>query len=337
MAGSTSNFNNSSGTNVLATVATNNGTLSVAARTLPVTPFGGTLTNNGRITARVGGTIAVTGGFAQTAGGTVKFELGGLTPGQFGRLTATTRAVLAGNGEAAFVSPPYTPVLGDSVAVITAPLVSVTFTAVCTDQQASNLGVVPVRTTSALSYVVSPAGNSPVLVVTQPENAAACPAGVTLSVEALGGELAYRWQRETAPNVYANLTDGTLPSGAVIVGADTDRLTLFNATPAEGGRYRVFMTNSCSVAASNTVTLTIPQRCSLADIVGSNGGPNQVCGDSIVDGADFIGFINSFSVGDPAIDPLADVAGGGNDGLQPDGITDGNDFIAFINAFAAGC
>jgi len=34
---------------------------------------------------------------------------------------------------------------------------------------------------------------------------------------------------------------------------------------------------------------------------------------------------------------LADVAGAGIDGLSPDGIIDGNDFIAFINAFAAGC
>ena len=51
--------------------------------------------------------------------------------------------------------------------------------------------------------------------------------------------------------------------------------------------------------------------------------------DGTVDGSDFTSFINSFGVGDPAVDPVADV--------NLDGTVDGNDFIAFINAFAAGC
>ena len=60
-------------------------------------------------------------------------------------------------------------------------------------------------------------------------------------------------------------------------------------------------------------------RCSIAD----------VNADGAVDGSDFIAFINSFSTGSVALDPVADVV--------PDSIIDGNDFIAFINAFAAGC
>lgn len=75
--------------------------------------------------------------------------------------------------------------------------------------------------------------------------------------------------------------------------------------------------------------------CSLADVAGS--GANGQSPDGIVDGADFIAFINSFAVGDPAIDSTADVAGSGPSNDQPDGIIDGTDFIAFINAFAAGC
>ena len=78
-----------------------------------------------------------------------------------------------------------------------------------------------------------------------------------------------------------------------------------------------------------------PVACSLADIAG--GGPGGLTPDGIVDGADFVSFINSFGVGDPTVDSLADVAGGGANGLSPDGIIDGSDFIAFINAFAAGC
>ncbi len=73
----------------------------------------------------------------------------------------------------------------------------------------------------------------------------------------------------------------------------------------------------------------------LADIAGS--GPLGRDPDGVVDGADFVAFINSYGVADPAIDPLADVAGSGPIGLTPDGIIDGTDFIAFINAFAAGC
>ena len=68
-------------------------------------------------------------------------------------------------------------------------------------------------------------------------------------------------------------------------------------------------------------------------IAGSIGGV-PVCGadvnaDGVVDGNDFVAFINSFSVGDVSIDPVADV--------NLDNIIDGNDFVEFINAFGAGC
>jgi hypothetical protein len=63
----------------------------------------------------------------------------------------------------------------------------------------------------------------------------------------------------------------------------------------------------------------------------------DVTGDGTVDGSDFIAFINSFGIGDPTVDPAADVAGAGADGNSPDGTIDGSDFIAFINAFAIGC
>jgi hypothetical protein len=73
----------------------------------------------------------------------------------------------------------------------------------------------------------------------------------------------------------------------------------------------------------------------LADIAGS--GPLGLDPDGVIDGTDFVAFINSYGVADPSIDPLADIAGAGPIGLLPDGIIDGTDFIAFINAFAAGC
>jgi hypothetical protein len=69
----------------------------------------------------------------------------------------------------------------------------------------------------------------------------------------------------------------------------------------------------------------------------AGGGADGLSPDGTIDGTDFIAFINSFGIGDATVDPLADVAGAGDDGLQPDGTIDGSDFIAFINAFAAGC
>jgi hypothetical protein len=78
----------------------------------------------------------------------------------------------------------------------------------------------------------------------------------------------------------------------------------------------------------------VSQPC-LADIAGAGSTGSEP--DGVVDGGDFIAFINSFGIGDPAIDRLADLAGAGANNDDPDGIIDGTDFIAFINAFAAGC
>jgi hypothetical protein len=57
--------------------------------------------------------------------------------------------------------------------------------------------------------------------------------------------------------------------------------------------------------------------------------PADVTGDRTVDGADFVAFVNSFSLGDAATDNAAD--------LNRDGTIDGGDFVAFMAAFAAGC
>ena len=71
-----------------------------------------------------------------------------------------------------------------------------------------------------------------------------------------------------------------------------------------------------------------PVACSVADVADGSGtaGP-----DGILDGGDFIAFINAFAAGES----LADIVAA--DGPPGDGIIDGNDFIAFINGFAAGC
>ena len=119
--------------------------------------------------------------------------------------------------------------------------------------------------------------------------------------------------------------------------AATATLTLMNVQPTDSGVYDCIVTNACGSITSNSATLTI-QACTGCSLADiAGGGPDGLRFDGLVDSSDFTAFINSFCVGDPTINPLADVAGTGDDGLSPDGIIDGNDFIAFINAFSAGC
>jgi hypothetical protein len=160
-----------------------------------------------------------------------------------------------------------------------------------------------------------------------PQSAAACPTRIAvLNVSALGsGPFTYQWRKDGTP-----IDSLTNPSAA------TATLTLSNIGPIDVASYDCIVSNACGSVTSNAAALTLAVKCSVADIVGTDGGPVQ-CADSTVDGSDFIAFINSFSIGDAAIDPLADIAGGGDTGEDPDGTIDGTDFIAFINAFAIGC
>jgi hypothetical protein len=137
--------------------------------------------------------------------------------------------------------------------------------------------------------------------------------------------ISYRWRK-----------NGIDISPALNPSAVTPTLRVPIVRAIDIGTYDCRVSNACGSTISSPATLTIRVCvCSLADIVG--GGPTGQSPDGIIDGSDFIAFINSFGSGDVTADPLADVAGGGIDGLSPDSIIDGSDFIAFINAFAAGC
>ena len=67
----------------------------------------------------------------------------------------------------------------------------------------------------------------------------------------------------------------------------------------------------------------------LADVSSADGSPVP---DGVVDGNDFIFFLNAFAAGDPSVDI---VGAGGVPGA--DGNVDGEDFSAFLNAFGSGC
>ena len=141
-------------------------------------------------------------------------------------------------------------------------------------------------------------------------------------------------------------TDSNLPITIATVGIDTV-LAVYTGCPGSGGTQiacnddfvQPFRGSLIRLNAAAGTTLTIQvagwssvsgsgtlsiSNC-LADIASADG-PFP---DGIVDGNDFIAFINSFGIGDAAESPVADVNG--------DSIIDGNDFVAYINAFAAGC
>ena len=117
--------------------------------------------------------------------------------------------------------------------------------------------------------------------------------------------------------------------------AATATLTVPVQRLTDRGPYDCIVADGCGSKVSKAATLTIGCACSVADVAGT--GLDGLLPDGIVDGSDFVAFINSFATADVAVDSVADVAGGGPDGLLPDGIIDGDDFVAFINAFSTGC
>ena len=137
---------------------------------------------------------------------------------------------------------------------------------------------------------------------------------VSLTVStAASGAINRRWRLNGAAISLAS--NPTATSATLIIG---------NAIAASAGNYDCIITAPCGSAASNTVALTVTAPCSIADLPTAS-----TCADGIVDGSDFIAFINSFSAADITADPLADV--------NADGTIDGGDFIDFINAFTVGC
>ncbi len=150
---------------------------------------------------------------------------------------------------------------------------------------------------------------------------------INLTAQVVTGStpVSFLWLKDGLPLINGASAIGT------ISGATSPTLTITASTPLASGNYQARLFNDCTPngSASRTAAVLVSPAvpACLADLAGGpNGGP-----DGIVDGNDFVAFINAFG----ASDPLADIAGGPNGG--PDGIVDGNDFVAFINAFGAGC
>ena len=138
----------------------------------------------------------------------------------------------------------------------------------------------------------------------------------------------YQWQRETAPDTWADLTDGATPAGSIVSGANQPTLGLTPVTPSDYGRYRCFITTPCGNVTSQPTPLHLECN-SRADIGAAGSTPG--C-DTILGNNDFIVFITYFF----EHNPIADF--GRQGGVAPgDGVFDNNDFIVFIDEFFAGC
>ena len=118
------------------------------------------------------------------------------------------------------------------------------------------------RNTISVFLNTSP-GGPPVNITQQPSSVRRCPTGnATFNVTATGsGSPTYRWQIETTPGSFADLTDGiNHPSGGTVSvsGSATPTVQVQLVQDVVLTRnYRCRVTNACSTVTSNAGTLSI--------------------------------------------------------------------------------
>jgi len=160
---------------------------------------------------------------------------------------------------------------------------------------------------------------------TQPSSQTACPTGAAaFSVTAPGTLPIYQWQLETAPNTWANASNGPLPynggaTGTITAsGVTTNQLQLaLNTLPgAPAIRFRCIVTNACGSVTSNPATLTVTCPCDAC--------PADFNMDGGIDGADVGAFFASWE------------SGACDGDVNMDGGVDGADVSTFFAAWEAG-
>ena len=167
--------------------------------------------------------------------------------------------------------------------------------------------------------------NSPVI-SSQSPSLTTCPSASTffgVSAYSSGvGILTYQWQRETLPNTWVNVSNGTLPYSAGTIGvggATNSNLQLFLSTfaGAPAVRFRCVVANGCNSVTSAPVTLSI----CYANCDCSTGSP-------LLTANDFQCFLNAFS---------GSAATANCDGSTVAPVLTANDFQCFLNAYSSGC
>jgi hypothetical protein len=293
-------------TPVLTGLASSAGTLRLADRTLSVPAF----SNSGMLDLGVGAILNVAGTFTPQPASTLRVEIAGLSPNQFGRVVATDVATLAGKLQGSF-SAPYAPVASDLVSpFISAPTIAGGFSSVCFDSNPFLLGVAPIAGAGSLDLLVTPSSGLLPTILQDPSDSSS-PHNAILSVFAGPSDAVYQWRKgETL------LEDGPTGFGSSISGAHTPQLTIHSVTASDVGSYDVLVSNSCAAIASSPAFVRL---CS--------GDLNN---DGLVDDSDFTLFVSAYNVLDCAEPGMS--AGCPGD-LTGDGFVDDADFIEFVAAY----
>lgn len=151
-----------------------------------------------------------------------------------------------------------------------------------------------------------------------PEDIRACfGAAVEISVVAQSGGISgqFQWQFNGI-----DLTDGFTPGGSVIIGSDTDTLTVGGVSDLDSGVYTCIAIGPCGQAVSNGVQLTV----CLSD---------YNC-DGLTDVLDLLDFLADYSVCDGLPGPCGTL---GEADVNRDGFVDILDLLDFLQAFSNGC
>ncbi|MBL9150792.1 MAG: immunoglobulin domain-containing protein [Phycisphaerae bacterium] len=128
-------------------------------------------------------------------------------------------------------------------------------------------------------------------------------ATLTLTVDAAGdAPLTYQWSRDGV-----DLANGPTGTGSVVAGATSTTLTITNVSAADQGTYLVSVTNPCTTAPGEEITVTV-------------GGslPGDYNHDGHVDGADLGQLLGAWGTSNAAID------------LTGDGVVNGADLGALL-------
>lgn len=292
----------------IAGLTSNAGTLRLADRSLTLP----SLSNSGTLDLGAGALLTLTGAFTSQPASTLRVEIAGLAPDQFGRIAAAQSASLTGSLRGSF-SAPYIPLPGDvASSFVAAPTITGSFDSVCFDSNPFLLGVLPLALPDRIDLLVSASsGFSPT--ITQQPGDSSSPRTAVLSVVAGPSDASFQWRMGETP-----LTNGPTGTGSTISGATTDTLVITGLSGADTGEYSVMISSACSTITSDAANVRL---C-----------PGDLNNDAMVDDADFTIFVGAYNILDCA-DP--GMPAGCPSDLNGDTVVDDADFTEFVLAYNA--
>ncbi|MBY0312798.1 MAG: hypothetical protein K2W85_12075 [Phycisphaerales bacterium] len=174
----------------------------------------------------------------------------------------------------------------------------------------------PCAFTPAVSPEVAFALDSNPVIASSPASAQICPnASATLSTTLVPGNygtVSYQWWRFVpAFPIFAQVSNGTLPSGALVSGANSPTLNISNFKSQDAGQYYCQVIGSCGIANSGVATLTF---C-----------PADFNCSGIADIQDIFDFLNAWFAALPSAD------------INVNDSVDIQDIFDFLNFWFAGC